>query len=210
MNDFEKLMKNPIVDKIWENEKEEYETYIIKLEKEESEFYIDTKIEGEIQVFLEKNLNFEKFKEYKNMYNQFSKAHTKEIEYWIKKYFKLGFFDGIRFYDETFYFMLEKQEKADTFFNYNENCFTEYILNAKMRILLNDKEYKMLNNKIRDIKEKYPRVQDFFEEETIKDITEDEQKAIMEIINLENAIDNISDKIVYKLGMNEHTNFIRF
>ncbi len=204
MNDFEKLMKNPIVDRIWECEKEEYETYIIKLEKDKREFYIDEKLEEEIQKFLEKSLSLEKFEEYKYLYRKFCKAYTEEIEYWIKKYFSSGFFDGIRLYDELSCYMSEKQQKTDTFFNYNENCFTEYIVNAKFKKLLKNEEYRKLDNEIKNIKKKYPRVQDFLEEEIIEDITDEEQKAIIEIINLENSINNISDKIVYKLGMSEN------
>lgn len=202
MNDFEKLMKSPIVDELWECEKEEFEKYVIQ--NEERKFNQDANALDEIVEFVENNISEDKLEEYKLKYQKVDNLITKEIEYWIKKYFRSGFYDGIRFSEEIKENIKPKETKEKCFFNFSYNQFLEYIEDIKIKQLSENKDYKELNLKIKKLKEQHPIMRNFIENEVaVENFDKNEQKALLEEIDLREQKFSIEQIEIFKLGVKE-------
>lgn len=95
-------------------------------------------------------------------------------------------------------------EKLDEgFFDQYTDDFADYFENQRvMRIMLGS-EYKKINKAICEIKNKYPNVVTLLEDgEKIK-LNDEEEKAIIEILNLQEEINMIELKESFKLGFKE-------
>lgn len=95
-------------------------------------------------------------------------------------------------------------EKLDEgFFDQYTNDFADYFENQRvMRIMLGS-EYKKINKAICEIKDKHPNVTNFLEDEEIVKLNDEEEKAIIEILNLQEEINIIELKESFKLGFKE-------
>ena len=65
------------------------------------------------------------------------------------------------------------------------------------------KDYKSICNKIFEIKEKYPNVRHFIDEDVITELSQKELKAVSEIINLSKKCERIELVETFKLGLKE-------
>ena len=95
-------------------------------------------------------------------------------------------------------------EKLDEgFFDQYTDDFADYFENQRvMRIMLGS-EYKKINKAICEIKDKHPNVTNFLEDEEIVKLNDEEEKAIIEILNLQEEINMIELKESFKLGFKE-------
>ena len=95
-------------------------------------------------------------------------------------------------------------EKLDEgFFDQYTDDFADYFENQRvMRIMLGS-EYKKINKAICEIKVKHPNVTNFLEDEEIVKLNDEEEKAIIEILNLQEEINIIELKESFKLGFKE-------
>ena len=95
-------------------------------------------------------------------------------------------------------------EKLDEgFFDQYTDDFADYFENQRvMRIMLGS-EYKKINKAICEIKYKHPNVTNFLEDEEIVKLNDEEEKAIIEILNLQEEINIIELKESFKLGFKE-------
>ena len=95
-------------------------------------------------------------------------------------------------------------EKLDEgFFDQYTDDFADYFENQRvMRIMLGS-EYKKINKAICEIKDKHPNVTNFLEDEEIVKLNDEEEKAIIEILNLQEEINIIELKEYFKLGFKE-------
>ena len=89
------------------------------------------------------------------------------------------------------------------FFDQYTDDFADYFENQRvMRIMLGS-EYKKINKAICEIKDKHPNVTNFLEDEEIVKLNDEEEKAIIEILNLQEEINIIELKESFKLGFKE-------
>ena len=95
-------------------------------------------------------------------------------------------------------------EKLDEgFFDQYTDDFADYFENQRvMRIMLGS-EYKKINKAICEIKDKHPNVTNFLEDEEIVKLNDEEEKAIIEILKLQEEINEIELKEAFKLGFKE-------
>ncbi len=66
-----------------------------------------------------------------------------------------------------------------------------------------NQEYIGFYKKIKEIKEKYPNVETFLEDREAIELTDDEENALLNILDIQEQINFIEKKIAFKLGMNE-------
>ena len=57
-----------------------------------------------------------------------------ELDYWTKKFFKLGIINGIRLKKE----IKEESSKQKGFFNYEYSCFDEYLDGEEKKLIFDD------------------------------------------------------------------------
>lgn len=90
-----------------------------------------------------------------------------------------------------------------SFMNEYSNDFLHYFEEHRAKKLINRKDYKELRAKKQVIMEKYPKARMFLEDEKVQDMTHEDLKAILQIINIEHKINIIEMKEAFKLGGKE-------
>lgn len=65
------------------------------------------------------------------------------------------------------------------------------------------KDYKEIMKEIEKIKDKYLKIRKFLEDEKIIKSTDEELKAVLEVISLNNDIENLEIVETFKLGLKE-------
>lgn len=99
-------------------------------------------------------------------------------------------------------------EKLDEgFFNHHtdewSDYFTDYFENQRVSRIRLRHEYKEIEKAICEIKDKHPNVTNFLEDDEIVKLNDEEEKAIIEILNLQEEINMIELKESFKLGFKE-------
>ena len=101
--------------------------------------------------------------------------------------------------------MLEKLNEE--FLNqYTDNwadSFEDYFENQRVSRIRLRHEYKEIEKAICEIKDKHTKVINFLEDEEIVKLNDEEEKAIIEILNLQEEINMIELKESFKLGFKE-------
>lgn len=95
------------------------------------------------------------------------------------------------------------EEIVGNFFDNYEDCFLAYLEVHKTQALKDRKDYQNLNKNISELKCKYPNVRTFLEEKEPIDLREDEQYAMLNVLNYEIELDIIELKECFKLGFKE-------
>ena len=187
-------------EELFENQKNDFESYVTK-KTQSKEYYEDARILEEIKGIIGKsNLDNDIKQKISKKFEEYERAELAEYEFWVRKYFKLGIINGIRLKDE-----LNKSD--DTFFSNNSDGFTEYIEDIRYNKIFRNEEYQKIKDEIGRYKEKYPRLITFFEDNTyIENITEEEQKAIFEVMSLIEQMFMLEEKEMFKMGMKEMKN----
>ena len=79
-------------------------------------------------------------------------------------------------------------EELNSFFNEYQDNFMEYFETHKIKKLQNRKDFKEISNEIVELKNKYPNVQAYLEDEQIVDLSEKEREIVLKIIDLEDDL----------------------
>ena len=95
------------------------------------------------------------------------------------------------------------EDMVNNFFDNYEDGFLEYLEVHKTQALKDRKDYQDLNKNISELKYKYPNVRTFLEEKEPIDLREDEQYAMLNVLNYEIELDIIELKECFKLGFKE-------
>ena len=197
---FEELFNKSIFEELFENQKNDFESYVTK-KTQSKEYYEDARILEEIKSIIEKsNLDTDIKQKISDKFEEYERAELAEYEIWVRKYFKLGIINGIRLKEELI-------KDDDTFFSNNSDGFTEYIEDIRYNKIFKNEEYQKIKDEIGKYKEKYPRLITFFEDNTyIENITEEEQNAIFEVMSLIEKMFMFEEKEMFKMGMKEMRN----
>lgn len=97
----------------------------------------------------------------------------------------------------------ESYKSSESFFYQHIEELMNLIEEKRANLLKERADYNQTLTKIRTIKEMYPKVRDFIENEKIVEFSKDELKAILEIINLNKDISSIELEETFKLGIKE-------
>lgn len=95
-------------------------------------------------------------------------------------------------------------EKSDEgFFDQYTDDFANYFENQRVMRIMLESEYKKINKAICEIKNKYPNVVTLLEDGENVKLNDEEEKSIIEILNLQEEINMIELKESFKLGFKE-------
>ena len=100
-------------------------------------------------------------------------------------------------------------EDTKSFFDEYTDDFLDYLETNRMKIVRENTEYKQLEEKVSKIKEENPNVRTFLEEREAVPLTDVEQNAVLDILEIQGKMDNIEMKEVFKLGGREMFVFIK-
>jgi len=193
-------IKNSVIDDLFEVRCNDFEEGIMKKNKKCNR-HLDS-----VETIFETVLNCVKEEHYKFAKEQLQKA-LKEIvlfgEYWNKKYYRFGIGDGISIKKDLDKNRLYSfKNKVGFLSNYSVD-FEMYMDKYKVNVLYKNKKYNKIRLQIRDLKEKYPRILSFFEEDKIVDFNTEEIETILKIIRLEDKLNVIEIREAFRLGIKE-------
>lgn len=203
-----KEFENKILDDLYELRGEEVEQQYIskygdpeekkKLNKVEEEF-VDlikevVKDSKDIQSLLDK-------------LDEFEICTMAEMWFWYKEYYKVGFIDGItlreQIREEKNTFLNSKiNNRSDTFFYKNIHTIEELV---GQHIWENRKDYKELMEKMNKIKEEYPNIAVFLEDNEIVQLSIEELKALYEYLILADKTKDIELVETFILGLKDNS-----
>ena len=92
---------------------------------------------------------------------------------------------------------------VESFFNSYNDDFFEYFDRYKVLKIMQNKEYKKINQQICSVKETYPKVISLLEDKESVALNYEEGKAINKILKLQEELDGIEIKEAFKLGFKE-------
>lgn len=203
----EDLLKESVLENLFESNKEEFEWYIMKMDKECSENQeLTAKLEEQIRNAIEELIsNEEKKKEILNKFKEFDTNMLLATQYWGRNYYKLGFFNGINFKRELKLYEQNsnKENNNDNFFYKYTDDLMDYIEENRIKSLMQRQNYAEKNKNIEEIKNDFPKIRDYLEEGEIKRLNKKELKALLDIIGFNNDIDAIETVETFKLGLKE-------
>lgn len=86
---------------------------------------------------------------------------------------------------------------------------TECIGNLKLELKKNNVEYKEISEKIEDMKEKYPTIRNFLEDEKSSKLSDEESKSLLKTINLYRHLLRIEQYEIFLLGGKECFGYLK-
>ena len=199
----EKIFKMPILEQLFESIRENFEMEVGKENKEEEKC---TKIQEEILNKIKTVNNDEKFiGEIIELFIEFELEFSKNMYDLNKNYFKLGVVEGVKLNNEIKKKKNDQNKVDSIFLDKYDDDFLEYLEENKMKNLSKQEKFKKLEEKEKKLKNKYPNISKFLgNKENIK-LSVEEQKAILEILNLYEEKDVLEQKECFKLGFKEAT-----
>lgn len=200
----EEVFKNEILDDLYETRCEKFESAFNgeydKIEEIRNAKLSEKELTRTIKELMQDE---EKQRQILENLNNFEGRSSEESNFWNKQYYKLGFADGMQFKEEI------KQEMREKGENYNfdlsdSNLYDyieDYIESQRMKKLRERKEYKKKTDEIKNLKEKYPKVRSFIEDDEITELSNEELKAVLKIINLNDSIEVFEIEETFKMAI---------
>lgn len=197
--------KNGVFNELYDIRSEDYELcFSEKLTKETEKFEVSKKKE-KLKIFINE-LKLEddtKIKQINDLIKDLENALFLEMDYWCRKYYKLGFCDADMLKKETKTFSEKNRMKGKSFYNECSDEFLEYVEEYRVTYLMKKPEYKELINQVRKLKEDNPKVENLVEDGKIEILNYRELKVIQKLLSLGSQLDSIEQKEIFRLGMRE-------
>lgn len=199
----EELFENKILDDLYEIR----EGFITSYKKKYGELEETKKAEqaeDELVNFMKKFIKDENtMKELFEKINKFEGYALDEMCFWHKPYYKLGFIDGMRLKKEIREGKIIENTSNDSIILQNINEIEDYFEEQKYRNLKKNEEYNKIRYKIEEIKDKFPKVREFFEDNKIEQLTKEEMKAVLDITELQDDRAMYEADEMLKIGLRE-------
>lgn len=209
-----KIFKRDILDELYELKGDEFADNILKemskQKKELGSLTIEEKLTEKIKEVV---TDEEKQKEILDLLNKYELATGNDDDFWNKMYYKLGAYDCARMREVVK--IEEKEERAEieetktVFFDEYSDDFYDYLNTNRVRMLEENTEYKELEVKKEKIKADNPNIRAIFEGKEAVQLTEDEVKAVLDMLEIEGDINTIETIENFKLGAREMLLFLK-
>ena len=140
------------------------------------------------------------------LFRNYESKSSEESDCWELIYYKLGVTEGNKISNEV----LGKNkatQKNNTFLNYENNNFSEWLEEQKRKYCFDTPEYIDLQSRYRKISEQYPNATEVFEDLKYMELNKEELKALIELRKIDVAMGDMEKDLCFKLGMKEVINF---
>ena len=200
----EEMFENTILDELYEIREGKVENSYLEKYGESKVEKRANEAENELVEFMKKFI-----KEEKNMQEFFDKVTNYELTtmsaicFWYKAYYKIGFIDGISLKREIKEERIENINSNDSIFNQNLNEITDYFEEKKYKSLKVNSEYQKIATEIERIKTKFPKIRYFIEDDEITEFTQEESKALLKVIRLNDDRATYEENEMFKIGLKE-------
>ncbi len=99
--------------------------------------------------------------------------------------------------------------RFETFADANGATFPGYLSTVAAKLASEDEGYRAIQDRIRSIYERYPRVMGLFDREDMSALTEQECKAVIEIVRLRNQRMEMELEAVYFRGCYDSVGYLK-
>ena len=154
----------------------------------------------------------EKQKEILDLLNKYELSTGDDDDFWNKMYYKLGAYDCARMSEVVKTEVKEEKKEIETktvFFDEYSDDFYDYLNTNRVRMLKENAEYKELEVKREKVKADNPNIRAIFEDKEAVQLTEDEVKAVLDMLEIEGDINTIETIENFKLGAREMLLFLK-
>lgn len=200
-----KFLERSILDELYEAKCEDFAKNIQNQIPAEKSFLKEEQLKNKIMQFIK---NDKKQKEVLKKLNEYELEVGTEQDFWNKMYYKLGIYNCTEM-KEILLDKIECKNNQETFFDKYTDDFLDYLEVNRIKIVRENAEYKDLEDKISKIKADNPNVRTFLEDREAVPLTDVEQNAVLDILEIQSKMDNIEMKETFKLGSREMFIFIK-
>lgn len=202
-----KFLERSILDELYESKSDEFAQDIQNEMQEETKSFL---VEEQLTNKIKELIKDEKLqKEMLKKLNEYEMEVAKEHDFWNKMFYKLGVYNCTEMKEILLNKMQKSKENTKAFFDEYTDDFLEYLETNRMKILNENAEYKKLAKQIEDIKVNNPNVRTFLEDKEAVALSDVEQNAVLDILEIQGKMDNIEMKETFKLGSREMFVFIK-
>ena len=202
------IFNKPVLDQLYTFRKEEFEQNLYNEDEQikKLELEITDLSEGFVNHLKNIITDENELKNVLKLFRNYESESSKETDIWGLIYFKMGVNDGIKMSNE--FLSSKKIKKEDsTFFNYENNNFSEWLEEQKRKYSFETPSYKELQNRYRKISEKYPNVIEVFEDFKPMALNKEEIEALIELRMIDSEMADMEKDLCFKLGVKEVLNF---
>lgn len=207
------FFKRNILDEMYELKGDEFADKILKemskQKKELGSLAIEEKLTEKIKEIV---TDEEKQKEILDLLNKYELSTGDDDDFWNKMYYKLGAYDCARMSEVVKTEVKEEKKEIETktvFFDEYLDDFYDYLNTNRVRMLKENAEYKELEVKREKVKADNPNIRAIFEDKEAVQLTEDEVKAVLDMLEIEGDINTIETIENFKLGAREMLLFLK-
>ncbi|MCI9246076.1 MAG: hypothetical protein HFJ30_02925 [Clostridia bacterium] len=207
------FFKRNILDEMYELKGDEFADKILKemskQKKELGSLAIEEKLTEKIKEIV---TDEEKQKEILDLLNKYELSTGDDDDFWNKMYYKLGAYDCARMSEVVKTEVKEEKKEIETktvFFDEYSDDFYDYLNTNRVRMLKENAEYKELEVKREKVKADNPNIRAIFEDKEAVQLTEDEVKAVLDMLEIEGDINTIETIENFKLGAREMLLFLK-
>lgn len=104
---------------------------------------------------------------------------------------------------------MSDQFKFETFVDVHNGVFAEYLSSVIVKLSKGNKKYRAAKDKIENLYEKYPKIFEVFDSEQAADLTKEECKALIEVLELKNQLTDMELESVYFRGCYDGVGYLK-
>lgn len=99
--------------------------------------------------------------------------------------------------------------RFETFVDAHSNIFREYLSSVIAKLPKENPEYRAISDKIESLYEQYPKVMAVLDTENASDLSEQECKALIEILELRNKLSDMQQEAIYFRGCYDSVGYLK-
>ena len=159
------IFNKPVLDQLYSFRKEEFEQNLYNEDEQikKLELEITDLSEGFVNHLKNIITDENELKNVLKLFRNYELKASEETDFWGLIYFKLGIVEGNKLAHEITPKKSIKKDD-DSFLNYGNNNFSEWLEEQKRKYCFDTPEYKELQDRYRKISEKYPNATEVFED----------------------------------------------
>lgn len=204
-----KFFEKSILDELYEAKCEDFADSIQQeMQEERNSFLAEEELTSKIKEVVKDE---KECHEVLKRLNKYELEVGREEDFWNKMFYKLGFYNSSEL-RKLLQDKVEDDKKTNeviTFIDSYTSDFLDYLEKNKRASLIDNNEYKEILNQIEKIKVANPNVRAFLEDKETVNLSEQEQKEVLKIFELNDELQIIELKIAFKLGIKETINFFK-
>lgn len=201
----EEIFENSVLDDLFTIRSDGFECLFLKKYGKQEELEQSDPLHDNLENLIKEVVKEEsKKKEILKLLDDFSMSLIGEMCFWNKQFYKLGFSDanGLKIEVKNNQNTFDINESGD-FFELYEDCFLDYFERYKSKYLHKRKDYIEIVEQIENIKQKYPKIRAFIEDEEWQELSPEEQKAFLEVKDLDSTLEVLEIEEAFKLGLKD-------